>query len=46
VTYYIDTQRNVIMLTTFRKQRQNEQREVSRARRARQVSREAGDDDG
>jgi len=46
VTYYIDTQRNVIMLTTFRKQRQNEQREVSRARRAMQVSREAGDDDG
>jgi hypothetical protein len=43
VTYYIDTQRNVITLTTFRKQRQNERREVSRARRARQ---EAGDSDG
>ena len=46
VTYYTGTQRNVITLTTFRKQRQNEQREVSRARRAMQVSREAGDDDG
>ena len=46
VTYYIDTQRNVITLTTFRKQRQNERREVSRARRAMQASREAGDDDG
>jgi len=43
VTYYIDAQRNVITLTTFRKQRQNERREVSRARRARQ---EAGDSDG
>ncbi len=46
VTYYIDTQRNVIMLTTFRKQRQNEQREVSRARRAMQASQEAGNSDG
>lgn len=46
VTYYIDTQRNVITLTTFRKQRQNERREVSRARRAMQASQEAGDDDG
>ena len=43
VTYYIDTRRKVITLTTFRKQRQNERREVSRARRARQ---EAGDSDG
>jgi Phage derived protein Gp49-like (DUF891) len=43
VTYYIGTQPNVITLTTFRKQRQNERREVSRARRARQ---DAGDSDG
>ena len=43
VTYYTGTQRNVITLTTFRKQRQNERREASRARRARQ---EAGDSDG
>ena len=46
VTYYIDTQRNVITLTTFRKQRQNERREVARARQARRARQEAGDSDG
>lgn len=34
ITYYIDPERLVITLTTFRKQRQNERREVTRARRA------------
>ena len=34
VTYYIDPERKVITLTTFRKQRDNERREVERARRA------------
>lgn len=34
VTYYIDPRRRVITLTTFRKQRQQERREVARARRA------------
>ncbi|MGO9083001.1 MAG: type II toxin-antitoxin system RelE/ParE family toxin [Streptosporangiaceae bacterium] len=46
VTYYTGTQRNVITLTTFRKQRQNERREVSRARQAMQASQEAGNSDG
>lgn len=32
VTYTIDPTRNVITLTTFRKQRDNERREVKRAR--------------
>jgi hypothetical protein len=34
VTYYIDPERKVITLTTFRKQRVNERREVERARKA------------
>jgi hypothetical protein len=34
VTYYFDPDRKVITLTTFRKQRDNERREVDRARRA------------
>ena len=34
VTYYIDSERKVITLTTFRKQRDNERREVDRAHRA------------
>jgi len=34
VTYYIDPERKVITLTTFRKQRDNERREVERASRA------------
>jgi hypothetical protein len=34
ITYYFDPQRLVITLTTFRKQRQREHREVTRARRA------------
>lgn len=34
VTYYFDIDRKVITLTTFRKQRNNERREVDRARRA------------
>lgn len=32
VTYYVDVPRKIITLTTFRKQRQNERREVARAR--------------
>jgi hypothetical protein len=42
VTYYIDVQRNIITLTTFRKQRQNERREVARARQAMRASQQAG----
>jgi hypothetical protein len=34
ITYYFDIERRVITLTTFRKQRTNERREVERARRA------------
>lgn len=34
VTYYFDPERKVIVLTTFRKQRNNERGEVERARRA------------
>jgi hypothetical protein len=34
VTYYVDTPRKVITLTTFRKQRQAERQEVARARQA------------
>lgn len=44
VTYY--TRTKVITLTTFRKQRQNERREVSRARQAMRASQEAGGSDG
>ena len=46
VTYYIDVQWRVITLTTFRKQRQNERREVARARQAMRASRQAGGSDG
>lgn len=34
ITYYLDPERKAITLTTFRKQRQNERREVDRARKA------------
>lgn len=34
VTYYLDSERQVITLTAFVKQRQNERREVQRAQRA------------
>lgn len=34
ITYTYDTGRKIITLTTFRKQKQNERREVLRARRA------------
>lgn len=46
VTYYIDTRRRVITLTTFRKQRQNERREVTRARQAMRASQEARNTNG
>ena len=46
VTYYIDPPRRVITLTTFRKQRQNERRELARARPAMRASQEAGGTDG
>jgi hypothetical protein len=46
VTYYIDARREVITLTTFRKQRQQERREVARARQAMRASQEAGGTDG
>ena len=46
VTYFIDTRPKVITLTTFRKQRQNERREVARARQAMRAGQEAGGSDG
>jgi hypothetical protein len=46
VTCYIDLQRRIITLTTFRKQRQNERREVARARQAMRASQGAGGTDG
>ncbi len=46
VTYHTDPRRKVITLTTFRKQRQNERREVARARQAMRASQEAGGTDG
>ena len=46
VTYFIDTRAKVITLTTFRKQRQNERREVARARRVMRAGQEAGGGDG
>jgi hypothetical protein len=42
VTYYIDNQRKAITLTTFRKQRQTERREMARARQAMRASQQAG----
>ena len=46
VTYYINAPRKIITLTTFRKQRQNERREVARARQALRASQQAGGTDG
>jgi hypothetical protein len=46
VSYYIDAQRKIITLTTFRKQRQNERREMARARQAMRASKQAGGTDG
>jgi hypothetical protein len=46
VTYFIDTRAKVITLTTFRKQRQNERRDVARARQAMRASQQAGENDG
>ena len=46
VTYFIDTRAKVITLTTFRKQRQNERREVARARQAMRASQQAGGTNG
>jgi phage-related protein len=46
VTYYIDLQRRITTLTTFRKQRQNERREVAPARQAMRASQGAGGTDG
>lgn len=40
LTYYVDSERRIITLTTFVKQRQNERREVQRARRAMQARKE------
>jgi hypothetical protein len=46
VTYYIDVERRIITLTTFRKQRQAERREVAPARQAMQASQQAGGTSG
>jgi hypothetical protein len=40
ITYWLGPDRTAVALTTFRKQRQNERREVDRARRAMRDSRE------
>jgi hypothetical protein len=40
ITYYFDPARRAVTLTTFRKTRQAEQREVTRARRAMRTSQE------
>lgn len=40
ITYYIDGERRVITLTAFVKQRQNERREVQRARQAMNIRKE------
>jgi hypothetical protein len=45
VTCYLDPPK-IITLTTFRKQRQNERREVARARQALRASQQAGGTDG
>lgn len=37
ITYVLDPERKAVTLTTFRKQRDNERREVLRARRARRA---------
>jgi hypothetical protein len=42
ITYYVDAERMVITLTTFRKQRQNERTEVARAHRAMEKRRKRG----
>lgn len=42
ITYYFSTERKAITLTTFRKQRQNEKSEVTRARRAMEAHRTRG----
>jgi hypothetical protein len=46
VTCYTDTRAKVITVTTFGKQRQNERREVARARQAMRASQQAGGSDG
>jgi hypothetical protein len=46
VTYFIDTRAKIITLTTLRKQRQNDRREVARARQAIQARQEAGGSHG
>ena len=42
VTYYTDPPRRIITLTTFRKQRQQERREVTRARQGMRADQDAG----
>jgi len=46
VTYHTGVQRKIITLTAFRTQRQNQRREVARARQAMRASPQAGDGDG
>jgi len=45
ITYYFDLDRKVVLLTTFRKQRDNERREVDRARRAKKADQILKEDD-
>jgi hypothetical protein len=42
-SYYVDVERNVITLTTFRKQHDNERREIERAWKA--MSRHQADEE-
>jgi hypothetical protein len=46
VNCYIDMQRKIITLTTFREQRQNERREVARAQQAMRGSQQAAGTNG
>jgi hypothetical protein len=45
ITYYFDLDRKAVLLTTFRKQRDNERREVDRARRAKNADQKEKEDD-
>lgn len=46
VTYRFGTERTIVLLTTFRKQRQNERIEVARARRQGDLCRRIHDNEG
>jgi hypothetical protein len=45
ITYYFELDRKAVLLTTFRKQRDNERREVDRVRRAKKADQILKEDD-